>query len=92
MHKGQGSHSKPRGKEVGDGAYPDLLLFEFLHRCKAQSDFHIYHSMFNKEFKMSSILEQHKDFLSNHLAAFHELTQPVELRKVAGHLFISIKL
>ena len=63
MHKGQGSHLKPRGKDVGDETSLDLLMFEFLHKCKAQSDFLIYHNMFNREFKMSSILKQHKDFL-----------------------------
>ena len=66
-----------------------MLMFEFLHRCKAQSDFHIYHNMFNREINMSSILEQHKDSLSDHLAAFQELTEAGRVEE-GGRTFVHI--
>ena len=45
--------------------------------------------MFNREFKMSSILEQHKDFLSDHLVAFQELTEVGRVEE-GGRTFVHI--
>ena len=75
--------------EQEEDKFLDLLLFEFLHKCKAQRNFHVYHSIVNREFTMSSVLEQHRDFLSEHWDTFKQLTEEgrfVEGEKVFVHI------
>ena len=50
------------------------LLYDFLHKCNAQVNFHVFYSMFNKEIDFFDILEQNNDILCDELIEFHKVT------------------